>query len=112
MSQDFVSGLVIVQTTLPDLSTAQRVARALIDAKLAACVQLSPIMSVFYWEGDLEEAKEFRLDIKTSPVRLSDLLSEVERLHPYDVPEVLVFDQVASSRRYAQWVAVETASRD
>ncbi|MGV6819159.1 MAG: divalent-cation tolerance protein CutA [Parvularcula sp.] len=111
MPEDFVSDLVIVQTTLPDLSTAQRVARALVDTKLAACVQLSPVMSVFFWEGDLEEAKEFRLDIKTSPARLSALLSEVERVHPYDVPEILVHDQVASSRRYAQWVAVETASQ-
>lgn len=100
--------IVLVQTTLPDLASAQKISRALVETHDAACVQLTPIMSFFRWEGSVDDAKEFRLDIKTSKSRLSILLPEIERLHPYDVPEILVISPVETSPAYGRWVEAET----
>ena len=102
--------IALVQTSLPDLPTAQKLARAVVETGDAACVQMTPIMSVFPWEGAIEEAKEFRLDIKTSEAKLSTLLAEVERLHPYDVPEIIVLAPISTTAAYGRWVETETQS--
>jgi len=87
---------------------AEAFARELLERRLAACVNLFPIASVYRWRGTLESAREQQLVIKTTAPRLAALRAHVSRAHPYDTPEFLVLSAAAASR-YGAWLAVETA---
>ena len=100
--------LLLVQTTLPSEAAATAMAGALIEGRLAACVQASPIRSTYRWEGTVERADEVRLDIKTTPEALDRLLAFLRARHPYEEPEVLVMEARASDG-YAAWAAAVTA---
>ena len=96
--------------TAPDAETAARVARALVEERLAACVNLVPgIRSIYRWEGALEEDAEVLLVVKTRADRAADLASRVAQLHPYDLPEVVLLPVVGGSSAYLEWVRAEAA---
>lgn len=97
---------VIVLVTCGSRPEAEKIARALVEARLAACVNLlgTPVRSIYRWKGRLEAAKEFLLVIKTSRSRFQELRREVQRLHSYDVPEVIALPIVEGSREYLAWV--------
>ncbi|MEM9840007.1 MAG: divalent-cation tolerance protein CutA [Pseudomonadota bacterium] len=99
--------LCVVTTTLPGQAEAEALARQLVEERLVACVQMTPITSVYRWEGNVETAPEVRLDCKTTEAKREALLARLSELHPYDVPEVLV-TQVEASEGYAAWAAAET----
>ncbi|MBN2465654.1 divalent-cation tolerance protein CutA [candidate division WOR-3 bacterium] len=95
-----------VFTTAPNRAIARRIARALIDLRLAACVQiLGPIVSTYRWQGQVENAREWLCLIKTSRARFRELSSTVEGLHPYDTPEIVALPIAAGNRRYLAWLA-------
>ena len=95
----------IVCTTVPSLEVAERIARALIDAHLAACVQrIGPIASSYRWKGAVTQEEEFQLFIKTTPAGLEALIQTLVALHPYEVPEVLVLHAEAPFQPYAKWL--------
>ena len=100
--------VIVLQTTLPDEERAAALARALVERRLAACVQRTAIRSTYRWEGLVEEADEVRLDAKTSPAALPRLLAFLHAAHPYDEPEILIAEARASEG-YAAWAAAETA---
>lgn len=82
--------------------------RALVKAGLAACVTLVPgCLSIYEWEGRLEEESECLLLLKTSSGRLAELMEELARRHPYDVPEMLVLDPSTAGREYLAWVLAQ-----
>jgi periplasmic divalent cation tolerance protein len=96
----------VVLVTCSTPAEAQRIARAVVDARLAACVNILPgaIQSIYRWKGKVESARERLLLIKTSRKRLAKLQAAVERLHSYDVPEFIAIPIAAGSPAYLSWV--------
>ena len=101
--------VIIILSTFPVAGDAEAFASQLIAERLAACVSILPIRSVYRWQGAIESSDERQLLIKTTTARLSDLESRIKALHPYDLPEFLVFPVIAGSRDYLSWLAESTA---
>ena len=100
----------LVLTNVPDLECAQLIARTLVEARLAACVNLLPaVQSIYRWQGQIEEATEITLLIKTTSQQVDSLQTAIVKLHPYDVPEIIATPIVAGYAPYLQWIATETA---
>ena len=96
-------------TNAPDAETAQRIARALVEERLAACVNvLAPCQSVYRWQGEVEAAQEFPLLIKTAQDRFPALQRRITELHPYEVPELLSWRPSGGLPAYASWVIQQT----
>ncbi len=103
----------LVYCTCPDAATADRLARAVVDARLAACVNALPgLRSTYRWNGRLEQADEVLLLIKTTGLRLDALTQRLRELHPYELPEVLAVEASAGLPEYLQWVAQQTRDDD
>jgi periplasmic divalent cation tolerance protein len=96
----------VVLVTCGTLAEAKRIARAAVEAKLAACVNVmqNPLESVYRWKDKVEVSREYLLIIKSTARRLSELERVVRSLHSYDVPEFLVLPVVAGSHEYLQWL--------
>jgi periplasmic divalent cation tolerance protein len=100
---------VLLITTVPDETTAVKIANALVAEKLAACVHALPAgFSVYRWNGKIERASEMTLLIKTTSDRTGELATAITRLHPYDLPEVLTFNVDAGLPSYLSWIIDET----
>ena len=100
----------LVLTNVPNLECAQLIARTLVEARLAACVNLLPaVQSIYRWQGQIEEATEITLLIKTTSQQVDSLQTAIVKLHPYDVPEIIATPIVAGYAPYLQWIATETA---
>jgi len=97
---------VVVLVTCGSRREASRIARSVVERKLAACVNVldTPVRSVYRWKGKIEQGREFLLVIKSSRARLAALQAEVERLHSYDVPEFIALPIVGGSSRYLAWL--------
>jgi periplasmic divalent cation tolerance protein len=102
--------IVTVTTTVGSLEDAKRLAREIVDRRLAACVQLDPIAaSVYRWQGQLCEEPEVRLSIKTVAGRRAALQAYFAEVHPYELPQFLCESHEASEQ-YATWVRDEVES--
>lgn len=96
----------LVLVTCPDLPSAHTLAEGLVSKKLAACVNIFPnVISVYEWQGQLEQQAECQLVIKTSETNWPELRSYVEQHHPYDIPEILLIDVEQGSVSYLAWMA-------
>jgi periplasmic divalent cation tolerance protein len=86
--------------------TARRIARALVDRRLAACVQIvGPIESIYRWQGRVETAREWLCLIKTTRALFPAVTTAVAALHPYETPEMVALPIIAGSQRYIEWLA-------
>ena len=96
----------IVLVTCGTLSEGRKIARRVVQKKLAACVNVlrSPMDSYYTWKGKLEVAREFLLVMKTTVKRLPQLEKEVKRLHSYEVPEFIALPIAAGSKDYLTWL--------
>jgi periplasmic divalent cation tolerance protein len=96
----------LVLVTCASAAEARRIARAVVEARLAACVNILPgvVSSVYRWKGKVESAREHLLLIKTSRKHLAKLQAAVERIHSYDVPEFLAVPIAAGSLAYLAWL--------
>ena len=100
---------VLILTTLPADADAGAFAEALVEARLAACVNLLPVMeSVYRWEGRVQRDRERQLILKTSRERVATLWQRVRELHPYDVPEFIVLPIVDGHDAYLRWIGDST----
>lgn len=100
----------IALVTAPDPETGERIARALVEERLAACVNLVPgLRSIYRWEGAVQSDAEVLLVVKTRTDRARALEERVLALHPYDVPEVLRIAPRGGSESYLRWVREECA---
>jgi periplasmic divalent cation tolerance protein len=107
-----MSDLVLVLTTMPDDSSADELAQSLVDEHLAACVNVhGPMVSTYWWKGQVEREAERQIVIKTTRARLPELEARLRTLHPYDVPEFVIIDADGSAA-YAEWAADVTRSED
>jgi periplasmic divalent cation tolerance protein len=104
-----IDNVLIVLTNCPDTEVAERIARALVEQSLAACVnRLAPVESVYRWQGAIERAVEVPLLIKTTRERFQDVEEAIRALHPYQVPEIVAWPVTAGLASYLRWVIDET----
>jgi periplasmic divalent cation tolerance protein len=98
---------IAVLVTCGSMKEGRRIARALVERRLAACVNVlqAPVESVYRWKGKVESAREVLLVIKTSRRRFGALQAEVRRLHSYDVPEIIALPVTNGSRDYLEWIS-------
>lgn len=100
---------VVVYSTHPDLESAERAARDLVEKRLAACVAILPQMiSVYRWQGAIERANEVVLLAKTRATLAEAVMAALTKTHPYEVPALLVLSVEAASAAYGAWIEAET----
>ena len=104
--EDAVTHQCVVLVTCGSAAEARSIARAVVEQRLAACVNILPgaVNSIYRWKGKVETARERLLLIKTSRKQLAKLQAAVERLHSYEVPEFIALPIVAGSRAYLAWM--------
>lgn len=100
--------LIAALTTVATREQARTLARSLVEQRLAACVQIEAIESVYRWDGALQQDGEFRLLIKTEAGRWDALREAVLREHPYELPALAAWPLPLASDAFAQWVAEES----
>lgn len=104
-----MSDYLLVCSTTETREQAERIARALVDNRLAACVQIDgPVTSVYHWEGAVTQGEEWRLMAKTRSAIYDDVAAMIRREHSYQVPEIIALPIVAGSPDYLAWLAAET----
>lgn len=103
------SPILLILTNLPDQDSAQALATALVNQRLAACVNiLAPCRSVYRWQGAIEGAQEVPLLIKTTAARYAALEAAIRARHPYALPEIVAVPVVSGLAEYMNWVDMET----
>ena len=106
------NGLMLVVTTSDDRPVLEKIAGRLVELRLAACCQISsPIMSVYRWEGRVEQSEEFECRIKTTDAHFDALVTEIESLHNYDVPQIVGVPIEACSAQYRAWLLEAITSK-
>ena len=101
--------VLLVLTNCPDQETADRIATALVENRLAACVNVLPqVASTFRWQGAVEQGIEVPLLVKCTRERYPALEEAIRQLHPYTVPEIVAVAVVAGFAPYLRWVDEET----
>ena len=102
---------VLVYTTFARLDDAKRVGEVLVAARLAACVNIFPgMISIYEWQGARETADEVAMIIKTRRSLADAVLAETKRLHPYELPALLVLPTEGGSDEYCGWIVGQTGS--
>jgi periplasmic divalent cation tolerance protein len=97
---------IVVFMTASNAEEAERLADRLVEARLAACVQILPQMeSVYRWQGKIERQREVLLIAKTVTSKFAELEKEVRALHSYETPEIVAFPLTAGSEPYLQWLS-------
>ena len=98
-----MSKLLLLITTVPNKILAEKIAKELIEINLAACVSIKEIKSIYKWQENVEENKEFELNIKSMPENLNELTLILKEKITYEVPEIIykIFD---SENSYFQWI--------
>lgn len=105
--------LVALWSTYPDEAAAEAAGRALVEARLAACVVVLPgLASIYRWQGRVETEREVVLIAKTRADLREAAMAAIARSHPYEVPAVLALAVEAVAASYAAWVASETAGAE
>lgn len=100
---------IVVHCTCPDAGVASHIAIALVEARLAACVQQLPgVRSTYAWNGRIEHADEVLLLIKTGADRLDEVIETVRGLHPYELPELLAVEARGGLPAYLDWVVAQS----
>lgn len=95
-----------VVTMIDSEEAAERISAALVERRLAACVQvLGPIASTYRWQDKIESAREWMCVAKTAAARYDELEAAIRELHTYDEPEIVATPIVAGSAGYLDWVA-------
>ena len=103
--QDFL----LVLSTCPDAATAERIARALVEESLAACVNVVPgVRSIYLWNGAVQDTQEFLMIAKTTATRVEELRARLVDIHPYEVPEVVAVRLADGHDAYLRWIAAAT----
>lgn len=106
------SEIIVVFMTVPSLREGNRISRAVLTSRLAACVNVIPgIRSMYQWKGKIVQEKEAMLVLKTTRSRYRKLEQKIKQLHPYEVPEVIAIPLICGSSQYIEWVTKEVINR-
>lgn len=107
------NNIFLVFSTCGDESSARRIARSLVEERLAACVSLQPgLRSIYEWDGEIREDAECLLTAKTSAAALATLTERLAALHDYELPEIVAVPVTAGLPGYLSWVAERCAAPD
>lgn len=98
----------IVYITAGDMKNASEIARELVSRRLAACVNMFPISSIYRWNEQIEEQNEIAMLVKTDSSRLDEIIEVVKSLHTYDLPAI-EFWEVKGEQEYLDWVHVNSS---
>lgn len=100
-----------VLTTTDSEAKAHELAQSAVEARLAACAQISaPVTSVYRWQNAIESSEEWQVLFKTTAERYDELEEHLQQAHDYDTPEIIAIPVIRGSARYLGWVTAETAS--
>ena len=100
---------IVVLVTVGSEQEAETIATALLEERLAACVNVtSPVRSLYRWEGRIADDREWQLIIKTQARLFETLAARVRALHSYDVPEIIALPVLAGTTDYVDWIQNET----
>ena len=99
---------ILVMTTVDSTGLAASIATALVEQRLAACVQEMPVRSHYRWEGNVQNDVETLLFVKTSPQSAAAAMDAIRKLHPYDVPEIITLPVTGGLPAYLDWISAET----
>lgn len=105
-----MSDHLVVFVTAGSEAEARQIGSALVERKLAACANLTPVQSIFMWEGQAQDDAEVLLILKTRAALFDDLAAAVQALHSYDLPEIIALPIVAGSTDYLHWIDEETTA--
>lgn len=100
---------IAVVTTIDSAERARAIATALVERKLAACVQITPIESVYRWQGTTHIDNEYRVMAKTIRSRYAEVEATIRELHTYELPAVFAFEVTEAYAPYLDWVAENSA---
>jgi periplasmic divalent cation tolerance protein len=95
-------------TTVGSREDALNIANALVSSRLAACVQIETIESVYQWQGQIQQEPEWRLTGKTVELRQKELSELIQKIHPYELPEMYFTQIEQASEAYSKWVVEVT----
>ena len=102
---------ILVLTQMPDRASAEALARALVETRLAACVSIgAPVESLYHWRGEIETAGEIPVVVKTRSERYEAVEAAIRAGHPYELPEIVAISLVHGFAPYIGWIAGETAA--
>lgn len=102
-------GYIVVFITVKEPEEAQKIAKALLKQRQAACINIvAEVDSQFWWKDKLDAAKESLLIVKTKETLLSDLIKSVRKIHSYTIPEIIAVPIVGGNREYLEWIDSET----
>lgn len=108
MTDSASSAVLVVLSTAPDAAAAERIGTALVEERLAACVNvLEGVTSIFRWKGEVEREREVLMVLKTTTDAVDRLRVRLVELHPYEVPEVLALAVPTGHPAYLDWVREE-----
>lgn len=99
---------VIIISTYPDLKTAKKTSKEMVKNRLAACVNISKISSIYSWKGKLEDTSEFLAIFKTTQKNKNSLKKAIKKIHPYEVPEIAEIDIQSINQPYLKWLIEST----
>ena len=99
----------VLLTTTPNREEAAKIAKLLIDEKLAACVQLLPIESFYFWQGKTQNEAEILLLVKTRSALFEQTIARIKAVHSYSVPEIVAMPFTAGFAGYLDWIDGVTA---
>jgi len=101
-----------VVTAIEKREDAEKIAKALVEKRLAACVQiLGPIVSTYWWKGTIERAEEWLCIIKSKKKLYEELEKSIKEIHPYETPEIFALPVVAGSKEYMKWLSNEVKKK-
>ncbi|KRT60395.1 MAG: CutA1 divalent ion tolerance protein [Thaumarchaeota archaeon CSP1-1] len=99
---------VIIVSTYPDKKTVTKTANELVKKRLAACVNISKISSIYSWKGKIENTSEFLVLFKTTQKNKNALKKAIKKMHPYDIPEIAEINISSINQPYLKWLIEST----
>ncbi len=104
-----MSNNIVIYITTASISEAKKIGHTLVEEKLVACSNIiSPIQSIYSWQGKICNDKEALMVLKTRKKLFKQIVNRVEELHSYDVPEIIAMPIIEGSRKYLSWINKET----
>ncbi|MGI0040977.1 MAG: divalent-cation tolerance protein CutA [Nitrosopumilaceae archaeon] len=102
---------VVIISTYPDKKSVLKIANVVIKKQLAACVNFTKIHSIYTWQGKIEKTQEFLALFKTTNKTKASLKKEIQKLHPYQVPEIMELEVNSINKSYLEWLIGSTRNK-
>jgi len=99
-----ITNYCIISTTIDDGNIADQISTALLQDHLVACVQTQSIQSKYHWNGTLETTEEILLQMKTKASLFEEIKIQIEALHSYDIPEIIMIPILDANENYLNWI--------